>query len=249
MSSKSSYSMPPAPEPPAPPSGGGGRPRVFYAVYVGDRRLGTCLDAIRLLADPATRTKAHVTIRGPYTQRLRSVDEQRWTASLQGEVIRLAEPDAFFGPSQNTIYLRCEAPALQKMWSKRDYPDFRPHLTLYDGPSRAFADGLLRIITTREARYCIRSPRLAPLVSLRKPQRAQTTLGLGAELDTTYLSHLWKGDLPLTYAHCLSPEERLTAIQVIWNHLADVWGAKAQRAGASTEGGCADESDLAAAMR
>ena len=237
----------PVPAPQAvPPNRPGPRDRVFYAVYVEDRRLGTCLDATRLLMDPSTRTRAHVTVRGPYDQRLRRRDEAFWNDQLQNEVLRLVEPGSFFRPGQNTVYLRCEAPALREVWKKPSYPEFTPHLTLYDGPSRSRAKRLLDLLTRRSAKYCVRSVRLEPLVSPRPPYRSQTSIGPEAHVDASYLAHLVGRDLPLTNLDRLDEAERFDALEALWGHLADVWEEKSRGASPSSEPVCADESDLAA---
>ncbi|MDT7858333.1 hypothetical protein RQM47_16915 [Rubrivirga sp. S365] len=222
------------------------RSRVFYAVYIEDRRLGTCLDATRLLMDPATRTRAHVTVRGPYDKRLRRLDEAFWNAQLKHEVLRLVEPGSFFGQGQNTVYLRCEAPALRDVWKKPDYPEFTPHLTLYDGPSRSHAERLLDLLTRRPAKYCVRSIQLEPLRSPRRPYRSQTEIGPEAHVDAGYLSRVVGRDLPLTDLDRWDAEKRFDALGALWGHLADVWEEKS-RTRSSVESVCADEDDLAAA--
>jgi hypothetical protein len=110
--------------------------RIFYVFYPRDEHLQQILDAIRYLADPNEKTRAHVTLRGPYTQK-RSIP----TANriVENSEIEVTGVDAFLGPRQNTVYFALAAPALQGAWHKPDYPEYRPHLTIYDGDSSDFA--------------------------------------------------------------------------------------------------------------
>ncbi len=214
------------------------RKRVFYVIYVEDKRIGSCLDAVRLLCDPSKRTRAHITVRGPYSRKLGVQHVRRFNKVLQGETVRIGEPGSFFEHGQNTVFLRCESPSLQSVWHKPDY-GYNPHLTLYDGDSRLFAEELLAILRSRKLTFCVRSLRLTPLFSV----RGQHSFGLKADIEANYASQILGSPLPLRGMEALRPQARLTRVREIWHRLAQVH----QRCGGEWRpDDCVREEDLVA---
>lgn len=136
--------------------------RVFYSVYVPSGKARTLLDAIRLIANPATKHPAHITVRGPYSD---YQDPRRWSALIQGQQVRVGGVGTFFGPNQNTVLLRVEAPAIQAVWYKPDFSDYNPHITIYDGGSRSFAESLQDVLKNHDLTFAFRATGLEPLVS------------------------------------------------------------------------------------
>ena len=136
--------------------------RVFYSVYLPPGRTRTLLDAIRVIANPATKHSAHITVRGPYTD---YQDPRRWSAGVQGQRVHVGGVGTFFGPSQNTVLLKVEASAIQALWYKPDYSGYNPHVTIYDGNSRQFAEGLLDVLTPQNLTFDFHATGLEPLVS------------------------------------------------------------------------------------
>ena len=104
--------------------------RMFHVLYVPDGLIADCIDAIRVLAHPSEKHRAHITVRGPYqraSNRLDSVNR-----SIESSEINIDGSGNFFESGQNTVYLRCRSPNLESVWYKPDY-GFNPHITLYDG--------------------------------------------------------------------------------------------------------------------
>lgn len=176
--------------------------RVFYAVFVADRHIEQLLDAIRLLGNPAEKHAAHITLRGPYTQRYRMDLKNR---VVQGATVRVSGVNAFWGPRQNTIFLKCDAPELRAVWHKPDYPDYQPHLTLYDGPSRSFAERLLDRLLHCEPIFEFHATELRPLGS----SKGQVTLDLAASLDGPLLSRLAGDNFVPEFIHTMNETTRL----------------------------------------
>lgn len=49
----------------------------------------------------------------------------------------------FFDYGQNTVFFKCDDNKnLRKIWKKKGYKDFKPHITLYDGKNKEFAQKL-----------------------------------------------------------------------------------------------------------
>ena len=102
-----------------------------------------CIEAIRLLADSSQKKAAHITVRGPFPNRIRLIDANR---KLSGNRIVLNGVSHFISEKQNTVYFTCLGTKLKTVWNKPDYP-FNPHVTIYDGSSKTFASKLYEIIS------------------------------------------------------------------------------------------------------
>ncbi len=136
--------------------------RVFYCVYVPPGRNSTLLDTIRLVANPATKHPAHITVRGPYPD---YQDPRAWSGAVQGQQVHVGGVGTFFGPGQNTVLLKVEAPVIQALWHKPDYPEYNPHLTIYDGDSRTFAEALRDVLEPCDSVFTFPAMGLEALVS------------------------------------------------------------------------------------
>ena len=136
--------------------------RVFYAIYVAPGPFRSALDAIRMIARPQARHAAHVTVRGPYSDYR---DPREWSAAIRGKPIDIGGIGTFFDGDQNTVFLHVESPDLQLLWDKPDYPAYNPHLTIYDGPSRSFAESLRDLLAAREPQFTFLASGVEPMVS------------------------------------------------------------------------------------
>lgn len=115
--------------------------RVFYGIFHADPNLQAWLNLLRFLANPNQKLIAHLTVRGPYSQRYGLAAA---SAVIQGHRLQITEIDAFFGPGQATAILRCAPDAkLRKIWHKPDYPDFNPHISICDGLTEDFTRKVL----------------------------------------------------------------------------------------------------------
>jgi len=150
--------------------------RVFYVVYSKDEQPQRILDAMCYLADPNEKNRAHVTLRGPYPQRRNLPSASR---TVEGADIEVTGVDAFFRPGQNTVFFAVEAPELARTWYKPDFPEYKPHLTIYDGPSREFAERLRRRLRAINPRFHFQASSLAPLVT----RKGQGSLNLRTAYD------------------------------------------------------------------
>ena len=139
--------------------------RVFYVVHVQDPLVEAYLDGIRYLTNPFEKGRAHVTARGPYTRRVHMPKVQ---AKIAGSVLNFAGVGTFFGPTQHTVFLRCDSEALQAVWHKPDFKGYHPHLTLFDGKgegARQIAEDLLAALEERAPCFSTPVSGLDPLHS------------------------------------------------------------------------------------
>lgn len=119
----------------------------FYGVYLQNTKLSTGLDLIRFLSEPDSIRFSHVTLRGPYEAKLSRI----WLLKIneRGKYdwrISLAKPSKFFVGSQSTVVIRAHLGNLQGLVHKPAFPEGVPHLTVYDGSDRRFADAVFRML-------------------------------------------------------------------------------------------------------
>ena len=192
--------------------------RTFQVLYVPDGLIAGCVDAIRVLASPAEKNRAHITVRGPYPG----------VANLTGTINRVIESSEiyihgsgnFFDSGQNTVYLRCKSSKLETVWDKPDY-GFNPHITLYDGPSHEFAKKLWDIASSRTYDISFIAGPLTPLVSSR---RHQGGMSLRADLDLRLVRDVTGLDLDISgmTVDSLGEDQRLKAIDKLCDYLSTI---------------------------
>lgn len=131
--------------------------RFFYVVHLADRQAQDALNLMRYAAVPSAKREAHITVRGPYARRLSSPFVQRISEEVEGALIEVVGAGTFFSPRQNTVFLRCESPALAGVWHKPDYNDYTPHITIYDGGDRGQAEDIYSSLAEANIRFTCRA--------------------------------------------------------------------------------------------
>jgi len=182
---------------------------------------------MRLVCDPSTTTQAHLTVRGPYVgERISRGD---W---LKVRDIHVAVRGAgvYFTAHQSTVFLRCESPDLKRVWWKRDYKDYEPHITIYDGRSREFATRAAEILERHELCFEFVADRLHEHRSSQSQQRLNF---LWSDYDALFRdiggSSLNRGGLRAMLA-----EERLACLDKLARSLSAVAASSESRGLAQT---------------
>ena len=142
--------------------------RRFYGVYLANSSISTILDLVRFLGEPDAVRFSHLTLRGPYKAQLskgwleaiNNNSQYRWTIEFLGL-------EKFFNERQSTVVIAVNLLSLQSLFHKKDYPGGLPHITLYDGKDRAFADAVYQVASTYDWRQ------KAPVTKLREIERNQ----------------------------------------------------------------------------
>lgn len=134
---------------------------LFYVIYLRDGSSVDCIEAIRLLCNPLEKKAAHLTVRGPFPNKIRLEDANR---KLAGNKILLDGISRFSSPGQSTVYFTCKATRIKKVWNKPDYP-FNPHVTIYDGESQSLASELYDVLSRHSYRLGFLADKLTPLIS------------------------------------------------------------------------------------
>ena len=99
------------------------------------------LNALRFISNPKEKGVAHITVRGPYQRHLEKTEIENAATTVENTPISVDGIGTFFGPDQNTVFLKCSSSALRKIWQKSDYV-YNPHITLYDAENREVAEDL-----------------------------------------------------------------------------------------------------------
>ena len=180
--------------------------RVFYVVYFRDRRLQYSLDTMRFIADPSEKNYAHITVRGPYQQRynLNGMDRR-----IDGTEVLADGVGSFFGYSQNTVFLKCHSEILRDVWKKTDF-GFNPHVTIYDGESRKFAEMLLERLNHLTLRFRFIVGRLYPLVT----HSGQYSMELSQAFNEALVAEVTGTHVSACEVDGLSVEQRVALIEL-----------------------------------
>lgn len=96
-----------------------------------------------ILSGTEPRLPAHITLRGPYRNGIKSKDLDAYRENLQHDTLRIGGVGRFTNPDQEVVFLRVASPNLRKVSWKPNYPKkhgFNPHISLYRGRDAAFAD-------------------------------------------------------------------------------------------------------------
>lgn len=188
------------------------RKRYFYVVYFLDTTVQALLDAIRLLSNPQEKGRAHITVRGPYSRQQRF---SKLGELLQGTEVLADGLGAFFEGSQNTVYIRCNSESIRKVWKKSDY-GYTPHIALYDGDSREFAEQLLvKLQPALGRQFQIKADGLSPMLS----QQGQRSCDLLGAFDSRLVSRILGRELEADNLKELSTSTRLDYIGVLAQNL------------------------------
>ncbi len=118
-------------------------PKSFYVLYPQDKIINNILNAIKVLSDDSQRTGAHITVRGPYSKKLAQSTVDICSHNITDTSLHFSKVGNFFDYGQNTVFFKCDDNEnLRKIWKKKEYEDFKPHVTLYDGTDKKFAKRL-----------------------------------------------------------------------------------------------------------
>ena len=185
---------------------------LFYGVYLKDRSLSTALDYIRLLAEPKYFRRTHVTVRGPYKRKLNLHEESELNKKFRrsGEILEIDGVGCFYEGDQSTIYLKCAIPGVMSVWRKPDFRNSFPHITLYDGNDRAFAEELKKIVSAVDWKFSVYVTGIRLIVSKRESNSIMEVLW---EEPLKVGNKFVDGSKLLEIANCKNKNERLEWIK------------------------------------
>jgi hypothetical protein len=186
--------------------------RIFYVIYLHDGIAVDCIEAIRLLADPYQRKAAHITVRGPFPNKIKLNSANK---KLSGNRIVLNGVSHFISDKQNTVYFTCMGTKLRMVWNKPDFP-FNPHVTIYDGSSKSFALQLYEILSKYKYFLGFYADRITPLIS-----KSDSRKSCEPRFDEGNVNKVIGETLESSKINCLSEERRLELIDRLCSFLND----------------------------
>lgn len=113
--------------------------RIVYVLYLEQQPFADCLNAMRMLAEKAPRAAAHITVCGPFEEELPADQIDDLNRRICGRSVIIGGVNTFWSEHQNTLYLEVEADFLQEVGRRTDYPDYVPHVTIYNNDKRRWA--------------------------------------------------------------------------------------------------------------
>jgi len=184
--------------------------RYFWAVFVEDEGIRNALDAIRYISNPDAKYSAHITVKGP-TNTYSEPDVAEYEAEqFQISVVGVGR---FFNKNQNTVYLHCGFPAMRRFWDKKDFPGGIPHITIYDGVSREFAEEIYRLLRKDRFLFNCRGSFVRTLSSESK----QSNFDLMLNVNLSYVKDCTGVELTLSRIRDLEQGERVRLVKQIWS--------------------------------
>jgi 2'-5' RNA ligase len=193
--------------------------RYFYVIYIKDEILGRYLNAIRYIGNPKEKNDAHITVRGPYNRPLTNI--KRYNDIISNEEIIIKSVGTFFGEKQNTVFLTCEATKLKEVWHKSDY-EYNPHIALYDGNSRQFAESLVAILNSHLINFSFKVDKL----SLLKSEKGQADYKLRLNTNLMYINNKINKNLSYQDIDNLDIKSRVEIIDALTSFLSMVKAKK-----------------------
>lgn len=178
--------------------------------------MGRYLNAIRYICNPKTKYKAHVTVRGPYSKLLDYSSLLEYNSVIARDNLVIGEISSFFSSNQNTVFLKCDSTNLYKIWFKKDYIDFNPHITIYDGKSRNFAEKLLSILNGHLMNFTCKIQELSELRSMQERQNEYIQY---LESNISFIRNVLKIDLSSDLVVNIPEREKLDIIDSLISHL------------------------------
>lgn len=97
----------------------------------------------------------HITLRGPYTDQISSVQIEKIDQRLREETILIGDVGIFQNAEETIVYFKAICKNLQRVLIKPDFPDPIPHISLYRGNDQPFAKAICDFLKSENIRFPI----------------------------------------------------------------------------------------------
>jgi 2'-5' RNA ligase len=192
--------------------------RFFFVIYLHNEAIKSILDGMRIVADPSQKNFSHITVKGPYrsSQKKRLLHDNKL---IEGKEIKVLGAGNFFSDKQNTVFLECEdKEELYSIWKtkeNKDYKEFHPHITIYDGKNRDFAEDLFKTIDS----YNINFSFIVDKLDIYSSAHKENLFNLKTQVDYSLLSRITSFNINQENVGELSNSERIEIINKLCNVL------------------------------
>lgn len=186
----------------------------FYVAYPSDDLIKLYINAIRVIAEETQRTQVHITVRGPYRKQLSKAEVENFSSKIKGEEIVVNDIGNFFDSNQNTVFFNCfENENLRNVWKKTTYNKFNPHLTIYDGDDKFYANEIFSRLKEKFVPFVFHIEELSWLEP--KNKEKLELFHLKSIIDFEKVSLLLNYDLNLSSIKGLHKTDRLKFISIL----------------------------------
>lgn len=114
-------------------------------------------------------TNIHLTIRGPYFEKLQEEKIRNFYRELKGDPLLIQGVDMFNNSGEYVVYIKVEQPYLKNIWWKPDYPigkfGMNPHISVYVGNNKCIAYSVLEFLKKENIKLLCRNYKLTQYVS------------------------------------------------------------------------------------
>ena len=121
------------------------------------------------LTEGSYSSNIHVTIRGPYTNKITPKVINKFGQVLNCEPILIHGIDMFENPDEYVVYIKVTGDRLTEVCWKPDYPKSiygsNPHITLYRGTDKELAEKVLKFLKKEPLKLVCKNYRLTPYTS------------------------------------------------------------------------------------
>ena len=146
----------------------------FLFLEIMDRDINYLLNGIHsAIFKESLKAAPHLTIRGPYRNKVPEDTFEQCRAELTGAVLEISDVGYFSNGSEEVVYFSVKNPGLRRVWWKPDFPiseyGFHPHLSVYRGTDRGLATKVRKFLEREDLKlFCIEF-RLVTYVSRQLP--------------------------------------------------------------------------------
>ncbi|MEW8525174.1 MAG: hypothetical protein AB2552_19185 [Candidatus Thiodiazotropha endolucinida] len=116
----------------------------------------------------AQNTNVHITVRGPYYEKIEANLIESFERQLGAEPI-LIHSAGMFRNKEYVVYIKIESLNLKRIWWKPDYPiesyGFNPHITIYKGSNKSIAECAYEFLRSENIKLLCHAYKLTSYVS------------------------------------------------------------------------------------
>jgi 2'-5' RNA ligase len=111
---------------------------------------------ISIIQGDAPRFKPHLTVRGPYTNKIDKKIITKCQKMMEFDVLKIHGVGKFTNKNEVVVYLRVDSSNLRNIWWKPHFPkskSFEPHISLYRGDNIDLANRIYNFLFTNAVEF------------------------------------------------------------------------------------------------
>lgn len=183
---------------------------MWYKLYVKPTLSGSCLGALKILANPGVFEAPHISIPPPY--------KEPWSDyKLEKTVFatRVAVYESFFASRKEISYVgfKCKPESLHSIWYDSKYAHFFPHITIFVGESLRKARKVYNIIDHYKYGFSFTGHNLELCKGRERSQRQEISI------DGDAMTHIFGARFDAVDIRSLTTNQRVSHMHKICEYL------------------------------